>query len=100
MFVESLPNVSKDVEEMNRSAIQYARSGISKEELIDQFIFTRKRLVNYIKRIPDQNFNTYYQFGKESMKLNEYFLSLVQHDLKHKEEILCFLEDKQIKLDK
>ncbi|WP_243522460.1 DinB family protein [Bacillus pseudomycoides] len=100
IHVESLPNVSKDVEEMNRSAIQYARSGISKEELIDQFIFTRKRLVNYIKRIPDQNFNTYYQFGKESMKLNEYFLILVQHDLKHKEEILYFLEDKQIKLDK
>ncbi|KFN14299.1 hypothetical protein DJ94_1312 [Bacillus pseudomycoides] len=32
------------------------------------------------------------------MKLNDYFLGLVQHDLKHKEEILDLLEDKHIKL--
>ncbi|MEY8348062.1 DinB family protein [Bacillus cereus] len=97
---ESLPHVSIDVDEINKGAINYARSGGSKEEIINQFIFTRKRLVNFIKRIPDQNFNTYYQFGKESMKLNEYFSRLVQHDLRHKEEMLDFLEGKQIKLDK
>ncbi|AIK36764.1 hypothetical protein BG07_4995 [Bacillus pseudomycoides] len=32
------------------------------------------------------------------MKLNDYFLDLVQQDLKHKEEILDLLEDKHIKL--
>lgn len=97
---ESLPYVSIDVDEMNKGAINYARSGTSKEEVINQFIFTRKRLVSFIERLPARNFNSYYQFGKESMKLSDYFLSLVQHDIKHKEEIVDFLEGKQIKLDK
>ena len=34
---QSVPNVPTGVEEMNEGAIKYARSGISKEELIDQF---------------------------------------------------------------
>ncbi|CAI8847455.1 DinB family protein [Bacillus pseudomycoides] len=95
---ESLPHVSIDVEEMNKGAINYARSGISKEEVINQLVFTRKRLVSLIKRVPDRNFNTYYQLGKENMKLNDYFWTLIQHDVKHKEEIVDFLKSNQIQL--
>ena len=39
---QSVPNVPIDVEEMNKGAIKYARSGISKEEILDQFSVTRK----------------------------------------------------------
>ena len=53
---QSVPNVPTGVEEMNKGAIKYARSGISKEELIDQFSFTRKQLVDQIERIPARNF--------------------------------------------
>ncbi|PFD98360.1 hypothetical protein COE15_21450 [Bacillus cereus] len=98
IHLESLPNVSNDVEKMNNSAIQYARSGISKDGIINQFTLTRERLVSLIKEIPGQNFNNDYQFGKESMKLNDYFLILVQHDLKHKKEIIDFLKSNQIQL--
>ncbi|PED08122.1 DinB family protein [Bacillus pseudomycoides] len=95
---ESLPHVSIDVEEMNKGAVNYARSGISKEEIINQFIFTSKRLVSLIRRVHDRDFNTYYQFGKENMKLNDYFWILIQHDVKHKEEIVDFLKSNQIQL--
>ncbi|MES5893809.1 MULTISPECIES: DinB family protein [Bacillus cereus group] len=88
---QSVPNVPTDVEEMNEGAIKYARSGISKEELIDQFSFTRKQLVEQIERIPTQYFYNDYQFGTKKVRLNNYFLSLIQHDLKHKEEIIQFL---------
>ncbi|SDY86814.1 DinB family protein [Bacillus sp. 166amftsu] len=98
IHLESLTNVSNDVEKMNNSAIQYARSGISKDGIINQFTLTRERLVSLIKEIPSQNFNNDYQFGKESMKLNDYFLILVQHDLKHKKEIIDFLKSNQIQL--
>ncbi|WP_141522850.1 DinB family protein [Bacillus wiedmannii] len=88
---QSVPNVPIDVEEMNKGAIKYARSGISKEELLNQFSVTRKRLVDEIERIPTKYFYNVYQFGTKKVKLNHYFSSLIQHDLKHKEEIMQFL---------
>ncbi|UHJ53010.1 DinB family protein [Bacillus paranthracis] len=88
---QSVPNVPIDVEEMNKGAIKYARSGISKEELLNQFSVTRKQLVDGIGRIPTQYFYNDYQFGTKKVKLNHYFSSLIQHDLKHKEEIMQFL---------
>jgi hypothetical protein len=60
---QSVPNVPTGVEEMNEGAIKYTRSGISKEELLDQFSFTRKQLVDQIERIPARNFNNDYQVG-------------------------------------
>ena len=41
---------------MNKGAIKYARSGISKEELLNQFSVTRKQLVDGIGRIPPNIF--------------------------------------------
>ncbi|WP_142953775.1 DinB family protein [Bacillus cereus] len=92
---QSVPNVPTDVEEMNKGAIKYARSGISKEELIDQFSFTRKQLVDQINQISARNFKDDYQFGTKRVRLNDYFSSLIQHDLKHKEEIMQFIIYKQ-----
>ncbi|MGH1284012.1 DinB family protein [Bacillus toyonensis] len=91
LSTQSVPNVSIDVEQMNKGAIRYARSGISKEQLLDQFSVTRKQLVEQIERIPTQYFYNDYQFGTKKVRLNNYFLSLIQHDLKHKEEIIQFL---------
>lgn len=88
---QSLPNVPINVEEMNKGAIKYARSGISKEELVDEFSCTRKQLVDQIKQIPNCNFNYDFQFGTKKLRLNTYFSSRIQHDLKHKEEIMQFL---------
>lgn len=88
---QPVPNVPIDVEEMNKGAIKYARSGISKEEILDQFSVTRKKLIDQIERIPTQYFYNDYQFGTKKVRLNHYFSSLIQHDLKHKEEIKQFL---------
>ncbi|BCB37820.1 hypothetical protein BCJMU51_2712 [Bacillus cereus] len=93
---QSVPNVPIDVEEMNKGAIKYARSGISKEEILEQFNVTRKKLVDQIERIPTQYFYNDYQFGTKKVRLNHYFSSLIQHDLKHKEEIIRFLIYNQV----
>lgn len=76
---------------MNKSAMIYARSGISREELINQFSYTRKQLVDEIERIPAYNFHNTFQIGTKKVRLDHYFSSLIQHDLKHKEEIIQFL---------
>lgn len=88
---QSVPNVPIDVEEMNKGAIKYARSGISKEEILDQFSVTRKKLIDQIERIPVDNFYNDFQISTKKVRLNHYFSSLIQHDLKHKEEIKQFL---------
>ncbi|PFH91795.1 hypothetical protein COJ52_18500 [Bacillus cereus] len=93
---QSVPNVPTGVEEMNKGAIKYARSGISKEELLDQFSFTRKQLVDQINQISSRNFKDDYQFGTKRVRLDNYFSSLIQHDLKHKEEIIQFIKDNQV----
>lgn len=76
---------------MNKGAIKYARSGILREELINQFSYTRKQLVDEIERIPTDNFYNDFQIGIKKVRLNHYFSSLIHHDLKHKEEIIQFL---------
>ncbi|PFE97956.1 hypothetical protein CN325_12880 [Bacillus thuringiensis] len=91
LSTQSVPHFPTDVEEMNKSAIIYARSGISREELINQFSYTRKQLVDEIERIPADNLNDDFQIGTKKVRLNHYFSSLIQHDLKHKEEIMQFL---------
>ncbi|WP_377865410.1 DinB family protein [Bacillus sp. R86525] len=93
---QSVPNVPTGVEEMNEGAIKYARSGISKEELLDQFSFTRKQLVDQINQISSRNFKDDYQLGTKRVRLDNYFSSLIQHDLKHKEEIIQFIKDNQV----
>ncbi|HFK1681122.1 TPA: DinB family protein [Bacillus tropicus] len=92
---QSVPNVPIDVEEMNKGAIKYARSGISKEEILDQFSVTRKKLIDQIERIPVDNFYNDFQISTKKVRLNHYFSSLIQHDLEHKEEIMQFLIQNQ-----
>ncbi|MGG2933689.1 DinB family protein [Bacillus pacificus] len=96
LSAKSIDYIPTDVEEMNKSAIIYARSGISREELINQFSYTRKQLVDEIERIPVYNFNDEFQIGTKKVRLNHYFSSLIQHDLKHKEEINQFLIHNQV----
>ncbi|WP_152397118.1 DinB family protein [Paenibacillus guangzhouensis] len=93
---ESPPNISVNVEMINKGAINYARSGIMKEELINKFISVRKELVSIIAAIPAEKFNLPFP-GKEHMTLNEYFVGMVNHDLKHKEQILSFLKNEEMK---
>ncbi|WP_255446636.1 DinB family protein [Bacillus sp. SH5-2] len=88
LSAQLIPHVPTDVEEMNTGAIRYARSGISKEGLLDQFSFTRKQLVDQIERIPTPYFYNDYQFDTKKVRLNNYFASLIKHDLKHKEYII------------
>ncbi|HFJ9437804.1 MULTISPECIES: DinB family protein [Bacillus] len=93
---QSVPHSPIDVEEINKSAMIYARSGISREELINEFSYTRKQLVDEIERIPADNFNDDFQIGTKKVRLNHYFSSLIQHDLRHKEEIIQFLIHNQV----
>ncbi|MBU8919308.1 DinB family protein [Bacillus sp. FJAT-29953] len=83
---EEFPALNIDVEAVNKNASQYARSGISKEDLITEFITVRKELVSFLQKIPEETFTEPYP-GREHMTIGEYFAGMIEHDLKHKEQI-------------
>ncbi|MGG1676445.1 DinB family protein [Neobacillus sp. NRS-1170] len=90
---EDFPKLTIDADEINKQASNYARSGISQEELINEFIGTRKDLVTLLEKIPTEKFDQKYP-GKEDMTLNDYFLGLIDHDLKHKQQIELHIKNK------
>lgn len=83
---EAFPKVEVDVEKMNKEASNYARSGVSKEELIQKFINTREQLVNLLSRMEEQRYSQPI-FKNKEMTLSEYLVGLIHHDQKHKEQI-------------
>ncbi|MDZ5471533.1 DinB family protein [Bacillus sp. 31A1R] len=87
---ESFPAMVFDSELINKSASEYARSGISKENLLSEFILIRKSLVSLIELLPLATFKRPYPLKKD-ISISEYFIGLINHDLKHKEQIDEFL---------
>ncbi|MFC5447717.1 DinB family protein [Paenibacillus aestuarii] len=88
---ELLPQHPIDVQTMNQQASQYARSGISKGDLIETFLSIRQALVSQIEAVPDEKFPLPLP-GKPSLTLAAYLESMIQHDLKHQEQIDQFLQ--------
>lgn len=87
---EPFRKMSIDVENINRAASKYARSGILKEQLINEFISTRQHLVSLLAQIDSERF-LLPLLGMESTTLEEYLVGMVEHDLKHKAQIIAFI---------
>ncbi len=68
----------------------YSRS-VCKEELIQQFVDVRGKLLSFIEEIPSGKFQQTYQIGSEKLLLSDYFQGLIEHDLHHKKQIEDFL---------
>ncbi|EWG12298.1 DinB family protein [Cytobacillus firmus] len=83
---EDFPQITVDAEAINKEASIYARSGISKEDLISEFINIRTELLSLIDKIPDDQFSKPCP-GKEHITLGEYFTGMAEHDIKHVDQI-------------
>lgn len=96
---ERLPHIAPDAELVskvdgelkNRQASQYARSGISKEKLVDEWLFVGRQLVDALHNIPEELFHCHYQINGKSMNLISYLQSMLQHDKHHQEQIDLFV---------
>ncbi|AQQ54010.1 DinB family protein [Planococcus lenghuensis] len=80
------PKLKVDVDALNKHASDFARSGISKEDLIDEFVLVRNALVTFIDKIPEERFLQPYP-GNPEITLLDYFSGMVAHDRKHQKEI-------------
>lgn len=83
---ECFPNITVDVESINKEASKYARLGVLKDDLINEFISVREELLNLIEIIPKEKFCQPFH-GRGNTTLSEYFEGLIEHDLKHREQI-------------
>ena len=86
------PEVKVDVENINVEASRYARSGINKASLLNEFISKRKELVSKIELIPAERFHEQFIIGKSSLILSNYFSDLIEHDRTHRNQINDFLK--------
>ncbi|CAH2715314.1 hypothetical protein BACCIP111895_02498 [Neobacillus rhizosphaerae] len=87
---EPFPKMSIDVEEINKAASTYARSGITKVQLINELISIRQRLVSLLGELDSERFDMPLP-GKEHITLVEYFVGMIEHDQKHITEINSFI---------
>ncbi|HGE5782932.1 MULTISPECIES: DinB family protein [Bacillus] len=63
----------------------------TKEELINQFIMVRKKLIYTINDLTDELWTQNLILGKNKVSLYSYFLGLIEHDLHHYRQIQKFL---------
>lgn len=79
-----LPKSNIDPNEMNRNAQQYAHSGISKIQLIDEVILYRIHVVNTLR---EADLKQTFYIGDRSYTLEGYIQGLSEHDDHHKQQI-------------
>ncbi|MFS0865029.1 DinB family protein [Fredinandcohnia sp. 179-A 10B2 NHS] len=87
---ESFPEVQVDIEEINQKASKYARSGITKEDLLDELISIRQEVIAAISELPETEFHQLLP-GK-SITLLDYFFGLIKHDEHHIQQINTFIQ--------
>ncbi|MFG6497607.1 DinB family protein [Fictibacillus sp. UD] len=95
----NLPPKKVDVEEINRSAANEARSGISKNQLIDEVIECRLVLSKKLEEMPNEIWEEKIQMENSTITLCEYIKGMVEHDQHHKIQIDNFLIFKGFELD-
>jgi len=89
-----------DPEEINKTAAVEARSGISKNELIQKVIECRFFVAKKLEEVPAPIWDRKIELGKSVVTLSEYIEGLVDHDKHHKAQIEEFLLFKRIKIHK
>jgi DinB superfamily len=89
-----------DVGEINKNAAHEAKSGISKNALIDEVIECRLVLSRKLQELPNRMWEEEVQLGHSWITLCEYIKGMIEHDDHHKNQIEKFLLNKGIELFK
>jgi hypothetical protein len=86
------PKLDINPEKMNMDSSVYARSGIDKQRLLQEYVNTREVVISQLEELTEDTFSSVIIIGKNEMKVIDYFYSHVQHDVKHKQQIVDFLK--------
>lgn len=92
---EQFPEVQVEIEDINQQASKYARSGISKVDLLDELISVRLEVVFAISELPETEFHQLFPSNK-SITLLDYFSGLIKHDEQHMQQINTFIQNTSV----
>lgn len=91
-----IPAKKVDVQEINSNAANEARSGISKNQLLDEVIECRLVVAKRLGEVPSSVWQEKIEMGSKMITLCEYISGLVEHDEHHRAQIEEFLATKGI----
>ncbi|MGG1572643.1 DinB family protein [Fictibacillus sp. NRS-1165] len=89
---QAFPEDVAEAEKMNQDASRYAKSGVSKSQLLEEAIRTRNRLVQQVEIIPEDWWIHPFKYKTKTMTFASYIEGLVQHDKHHQDQIILFLK--------
>lgn len=91
-----IPSRKINVEEINSNAANEAKSGISKNQLLDEVIECRQVVAKKLGEVPSFVWQEKIEMGSKMITLCEYIGGLVEHDGHHRIQIEEFLTAKGI----
>jgi uncharacterized damage-inducible protein DinB len=80
-----------DFQSVNDRAAEYAKSGVTKNEMIDEFIEVRSALVEGFLKFEGAVHQFHFKIGKHPFTIASYMEDFIGHDLHHKAQIFDFL---------
>lgn len=88
-----LSNANINVDEFNKNAVNYVKSGISYEDLLLEIIVTRTKLVNLLKTFSDVDFQKQFIIQDREDTIQSYMNAMVEHDQHHFNQIFTFIKN-------
>lgn len=83
-LLEGFPNF----QEVNNAAKEYAHSGVSKEQLIDEISKEREQYFQVIEKLDEKGLEISFSIGDHRLTVGEYFIDFIGHDLHHQKQII------------
>lgn len=95
---------SIDIETMNKRAAVYAKSGVTKQNLLEAQVHGRKELISALERKQEEDFFATFILNGEKIdeysgyphSMFNYFCAFIWHDHHHKEQVDNFLAKEQV----
>lgn len=87
---------SVDGELKNSQASQYARSGISKDQLLAEWLETGSAFVGKLQEMPEELFSAEYRINQKPVTLSGYLAGMIEHDLHHQAQVAAFLQERSV----
>jgi hypothetical protein len=86
--LERFPNF----QEVNNAANEFAHSGVSKEQLIQEILNEREQYFQFIEKFDKEGLDISFSIGDHRLTVGEYFEDFIGHDLHHQRQITEFIK--------
>lgn len=77
-------------EAKNEQAAHYAHSGISQGDLLNELIFVRRNMMDYLLQLSPEELNAKCSINNNELTPNTFMNGFIEHDLHHMNQIQTF----------